>query len=552
MISRKVIIGGIIVLALTSCKTLPEYKKSNPDRTALITSSKTPSVPKGDSTRLNEQVASKGSSQTTSLNKIYTPILKNVPSPSKEKLQKYEVAGDLSVELTKVDIKQAIKIILGDILKLNYVLHPNVRGLVTLRTVRPITKTQMLGLLDAVLEAHGLMAVHGDGIVQIIPSSSKKDAKVTHLLKQTKDGFGVEVIPLTNIPTGKMLKLLAPVVEKDDVIDLPGMNNLLLISGIKKQRITIKKLIELLDVDAMASQYVAIVSLRNTRPEVMISELEQILSPRGNGLVRFTPIKRLNALMAITPNQKLIETVNLWIARLDKTKDADERRLFVYFVKHSDATALTETLKGVFASSVRHRRGILQDNNVKNKDTKKNLRKKYLKLRKNFFIKKFNFDPLFKIINKNFSNKKFIVAAYFPYNYEVDVTSFIKMAILKNYKIALPVIYTGNNMKFKIWNFNDPLMINKYGILEPNRSNKTVYPDCFLVPLAAYDNNLNRIGYGKGYYDRALKKIIKVKKKSVFVGIAFSFQQQSKIPTNKYDVKLDYIFTERGIISSNY
>ena len=370
MISRKVIIGGIIVLALTSCKTLPEYKKSNPDRTALITSSKTPSVPKGDSTRLNEQVASKRSSQTTSLNKIYTPILKNVPSPSKEKLQKYEVAGDLSVELTKVDIKQAIKIILGDILKLNYVLHPNVRGLVTLRTVRPITKTQMLGLLDAVLEAHGLMAVHGDGIVQIIPSSSKKDAKVTHLLKQTKDGFGVEVIPLTNIPTGKMLKLLAPVVEKDDVIDLPGINNLLLISGIKKQRITIKKLIELLDVDAMASQYVAIVSLRNTRPEVMISELEQILSPRGNGLVRFTPIKRLNALMAITPNQKLIETVNLWIARLDKTKDADERRLFVYFVKHSDATALTETLKGVFASSVRHRRGILQDNDVKDKDTK--------------------------------------------------------------------------------------------------------------------------------------------------------------------------------------
>ena len=370
MISRKVIIGGIIVLALTSCKTLPEYQKSDPDRTALITSSKTPSVPKGDSTRLNEQVASKGSSQTTSLNKIYTPILKNVPSPSKEKLQKYEVAGDLSVELTKVDIKQAIKIILGDILKLNYVLHPNVRGLVTLRTVRPITKTQMLGLLDAVLEAHGLMAVHGDGIVQIIPSSSKKDAKVTHLLKQTKDGFGVEVIPLTNIPTGKMLKLLAPVVEKDDVIDLPGINNLLLISGIKKQRITIKKLIELLDVDAMASQYVAIVSLRNTRPEVMISELEQILSPRGNGLVRFTPIKRLNALMAITPNQKLIETVNLWIARLDKTKDADERRLFVYFVKHSDATALTETLKGVFASSVGHRRGILQDNDVKNKDTK--------------------------------------------------------------------------------------------------------------------------------------------------------------------------------------
>ncbi len=370
MILRKAIIGGVIALALTSCKTLPEYKKSNPDLTALNTSSKTSQTPKDVSTRLNAQVASNGSPQNTALNKIYTPILKDVPSPSKEKLQKYEEAADLSVELTKVDIKQAIKIILGDILKLNYVLHPNVRGLVTLRTVRPITKTQMLGLLNAVLEAHGLMAVHGDGIVQIIPSSSKKDAKAAHLLERTKDGFGAEIIPLTNIPTRKMLKLLAPVVEKNDVIDLPGTNNLLLISGVKKQRITIKKLIELLDVDAMASQYVSIVSLRNTRPEVMISELEQILNPRGNGLVRFTPIKRLNALMAITPNQKLIKTVNLWIARLDKTKDADERRLFVYFVKHSDASALTETLKGVFATSAQDRRGISQDNTVENTDTK--------------------------------------------------------------------------------------------------------------------------------------------------------------------------------------
>ena len=370
MISRKAIIGGVIALALTSCKTLPEYKESTPDRTALNTSSKTSQTPQDVSTRLNAQVASNGSPQNTALNKIYTPILKDVPSPSKEKLQKYEEAADLSVELTKVDIKQAIKIILGDILKLNYVLHPNVRGLVTLRTVRPITKTQMLGLLDAVLEAHGLMAVHGDGIVQIIPSSSKKDAKAAHLLKQTKDGFGAEIIPLTNIPTEKMLKLLAPVVKKDDVVALPGANNLLLISGVKKQRTTIKKLIELLDVDAMASQYVAIVSLRNTRPEIMISELEQILSPRGNGLVRFTPIKRLNALMVITPNQKLIKTVNLWIARLDKTKDADERRLFVYFVKHSDAPALTETLKGVFASSAQDRRGISQDNTVESKDTK--------------------------------------------------------------------------------------------------------------------------------------------------------------------------------------
>ena len=369
MIPRIIIIGSILIPALTSCKALPEYKNSAPDRIALITSTATSTEPKNVSTGVNAEVTSKINQQTKVLNKIYTPALKNVRSPSEDELQKYEVAGNLSVELTKVDIKQAIKIILGDILKLNYVLHPNVQGLVTLRTVRPITKKQMLGLLDAVLEAHGLMAVHGDGIVQVIPSSSKKNTTVANLLKQTEEGFGVEVIPLEYISTAQMLKLLAPVAGKSEAIGLPGANNLLLISGIKKQRITIKKLIELLDVDAMASQHVAIIGLRNTQPEIMISEIEQILNPRGNGLIRFTSIKRLNALMAIAPNQKLIKTVNLWVRRLDKTRNADERRLFVYFVKHSDASALTETLKGAFASSTPSLRKDFQENSAEKTDS---------------------------------------------------------------------------------------------------------------------------------------------------------------------------------------
>ena len=70
-----------------------------------------------------------------------------------------------------------------------------------------------------------------------------------------------------------------------------------------------------------------------------------------------------------------------------------------------------------------------------------------------------------------------------------------------------------------------------------------------LVPLVAFDDKLNRLGYGKGYYDRRLKKIKKIKKKMISIGIAYSFQKCKKIPVNKHDFKLDYIFTERGIIS---
>ena len=66
-------------------------------------------------------------------------------------------------------------------------------------------------------------------------------------------------------------------------------------------------------------------------------------------------------------------------------------------------------------------------------------------------------------------------------------------------------------MNFFKWSFNESLKINKYGIPEPI-SNKVIYPDVLLVPLVAFDNKLNRLGYGGGYYDRLIEKLSKEKK----------------------------------------
>ena len=106
-------------------------------------------------------------------------------------------------------------------------------------------------------------------------------------------------------------------------------------------------------------------------------------------------------------------------------------------------------------------------------------------------------------------------------------------------------------MSFKSWVYKEPLYVNKFGILEPKNYKKKIIPDLIMVPLVAFDNHLNRIGYGKGYYDRILQKIRRVKKKTIFLGIAYSFQKCRRITINKHDFKLDYIFTEQGIISSN-
>ena len=178
---------------------------------------------------------------------------------------------------------------------------------------------------------------------------------------------------------------------------------------------------------------------------------------------------------------------------------------------------------------------------------KSKLRKKVLKIRKvaNKNNLKIDFNKVFSLIKKNYLIKKSI-GGYFPVNYEVDDLEILKEFAKKNYQISLPVIKKNFNMDFYKWSFDDPLKINQYGIPEPN-SKKLIYPDVILVPLVAFDNNLNRLGYGGGYYDRVIKKLSKTKK-ILKIGLAFSIQKINSVPVTKYDKKLDYIITDKYIL----
>tara|TARA_B110000971_G_scaffold138317_1_gene141452 strand:- start:12 stop:557 length:546 start_codon:yes stop_codon:yes gene_type:complete len=178
---------------------------------------------------------------------------------------------------------------------------------------------------------------------------------------------------------------------------------------------------------------------------------------------------------------------------------------------------------------------------------KSKLRKKILKIReennkKNIQI---DFNQIIKILKKEKITKK-TIGGYYPVNYEVDDLELLKKFKKKSFNISLPVIKKNYQMDFYKWSFSDLLKINKYGIPEPEAKN-IVYPDILLVPLIAFDKNLNRLGYGGGYYDRLIKKLSE-KKKIIKIGLALSVQKIDKVPTDVYDQKLDYIVTNKYFI----
>tara|TARA_B100000902_G_scaffold341401_1_gene344794 strand:- start:194 stop:736 length:543 start_codon:yes stop_codon:yes gene_type:complete len=178
---------------------------------------------------------------------------------------------------------------------------------------------------------------------------------------------------------------------------------------------------------------------------------------------------------------------------------------------------------------------------------KSEIRKKILQLRKKNYFKNLiiNSNKILKFLEKkNIKNK--IIGAYYPYNYEIDTLEILKKLEKNNYLISLPKINKNNKMNFYHWSFKDPLSINVYGIPEPTSKNK-VNPEILLIPLVAYDKELNRLGYGGGFYDRYLSSV-QHNRKIIKIGLGYSFQKINKLPTNKYDKKLDYIMTEKNFI----
>jgi len=137
------------------------------------------------------------------------------------------------------------------------------------------------------------------------------------------------------------------------------------------------------------------------------------------------------------------------------------------------------------------------------------------------------------------------IMAYYPTNSEVDITQIFNVCKDMDKRICLPVVLDGDGqMDVALYDENSSLLADRFGILYPHDAEKVKKSDIdfVIVPMVAFDGNLNRIGYGRGYYDRFLAGTHAYK-----LGVAFSCQQVSEIIKDINDIKMDKIITEKNI-----
>jgi len=138
--------------------------------------------------------------------------------------------------------------------------------------------------------------------------------------------------------------------------------------------------------------------------------------------------------------------------------------------------------------------------------------------------------------------------SYISYRSEVDTSGIIKRLLKSGTLISTPYLESEASEQFQNVRFEsfDKLVEGPYGIMQstsPDESDITSL-EYVLVPLAAFDGFGNRLGYGKGYYDRFLSQLPSSTTK---IGLAYSSQEVDEIPSKAHDVSLDLIITEQGI-----
>ena len=170
----------------------------------------------------------------------------------------------------------------------------------------------------------------------------------------------------------------------------------------------------------------------------------------------------------------------------------------------------------------------------------------YAKIEKNI---SYCLDIIFQL-NKNIE----AASLYHPFNNEISPHIFIKYFMRKKIILSLPVVEMKSNlMVFKSWSPKDKLIKGPLGNMEPDKLKQIITPQIMIVPLLMFDKYFYRLGYGGGYYDKSISKFKKYFKKQekpfITIGIAHSSQQTDIIPHESHDMKLDFIVTEKELLS---
>jgi general secretion pathway protein D len=264
----------------------------------------------------------------------------------------YPAGGEgFELNFENTPITSIAKVVLGDILGTGYSIDPRVQGTVSLSSGRPVPKSDILYVLESALRLSGVVIVRETAGYRLVPLGDAVGGGNLDAAARAEPGYGISVVPLQYASAQTLIKLLDSFATRPGAVRADAARNLLLIQGSGAERRTAVDTVLSFDVDWMRGQSIGVYPVQYSSPEPIIAELEKIFDSGENGytqgLVKFQPINRMNAILVVTRKADLLRASANWIRRLDAAGSM-RTGVHVYHVKYGEARQIARVLNEMF------------------------------------------------------------------------------------------------------------------------------------------------------------------------------------------------------------
>ncbi|MGA2495908.1 MAG: type II secretion system secretin GspD [Roseiarcus sp.] len=278
-----------------------------------------------------------------------TPAASSTAASSEAEGASGDPADGFTLNFDNSPVTNVAKVVLGDILGVGYVVDPRAQGSISLSSGRPISKKDMLFVLENALRANDLALVREGVAYRIAPVGEASVGSIDRA--NAEPGYGVTVVPLQYVSGATIAHLLEGFAARPGAIRTDASGSLLLVVGSGSERQAALETVREFDVDWLRGQSVGMYPVQNSAPEPIVAELEKIMdsgeSGLGHGLVKFQAVQRQNAILVVTAKPELLASASRWIARLDSPSAAGAS-VKVYKMRYGDAKQIAQLLNDMF------------------------------------------------------------------------------------------------------------------------------------------------------------------------------------------------------------
>ena len=345
---KSLLLAMAILLLVNSCATAPEATREQHQR--LV---KDESDQNSDAVfSANTDEAKAGGVKDVELREGNGEFINE--KAAKRKLSAVSEEGEIVLNFEGESLQSVVHTILGEVLQETFVIGPGVSGQVTFSTSKPVSRDQLMPILELLLRWNGAAMVFTEGRYHILPVSDAIRGNLVPVLSKENIamGYEVRVVPLEFIGALEMAKILEPYVRDGAIVRVDPLRSMIFLAGTQEELSNYQQTVDIFDVDWLAGMSVGIFPLQTVDVQSITTELTTIFgmdtdSPLA-GMFRFVPLERLESVMVITPQEAYLEKARTWIETLDRGAAGSGVQLYVYRVKNLEAQVLASYLSQLF------------------------------------------------------------------------------------------------------------------------------------------------------------------------------------------------------------